>query len=226
MTTQEDALLDKVAARRVIIHGEDPAVKDAIYRFGINPDGSVNATIIGSVTIDGEVILKDESGNKALITPEGELLTTIEDIVDIDGDVVIKGDSGNRAEVTGSGELKVSTSVSIPPASDEVKQFAKSDISSVTTMDYTIPNGKTLTIQRFFGGSNFPDKTAIITLQESVTTGSFVDVATIYVTGNSNQADLDLSFVGDGVEEIRIVRDPQGNSLEVFGEFIGFEVDT
>jgi len=134
--------------------------------------------------------------------------------------------SGFIPKLNESGELKTSSSVAAPAGTTPVKQFAKSVISAPVNLNFVIPNGKTLTIQRFFGGSNFPDKTAIITLQEDITTGSFVDIATLYVTGNSNQADIDLSFVGDGVDSIRINRDPQGNTIEVFGQFIGFLKDT
>lgn len=47
MTTKENALLDKVAARRVINHGEDPNVKDDIYRMGVDPKGNLQVKNMG-----------------------------------------------------------------------------------------------------------------------------------------------------------------------------------
>lgn len=134
--------------------------------------------------------------------------------------------SSTRLNLTTAGELMASTTPSSPPGSTDVNESAKSTISAPANLDFVIPNGKTLTIQRFFGGSNFPDKTAIVILQEEVSTGVFTDRSTLYMTGNSNQADINLDFVGDGALRMRIVRDPQGNTVEVFGQFIGFLQDT
>lgn len=45
MTTRRDALLDKVAAREIINHGEDTDEPGAIYRFGILPNGQLKVTL-------------------------------------------------------------------------------------------------------------------------------------------------------------------------------------
>ena len=52
MTTRRDALLDKVAAREIVNHGEDPTSPGDIYRFAVDEYGRLSVVHRG---MDGSI---------------------------------------------------------------------------------------------------------------------------------------------------------------------------
>jgi hypothetical protein len=82
---------------------------------------------------------------------------------------------------------------------------------AVDTTDTVIPAGKKVLIKKFGGGDiNLGDSKSSAYLLQWGTVGSFTDLAALAFTGNTNEVEVNQSFVGDGTKFLRITR--QNNS--------------
>lgn len=148
---------------------------------------------------------------------------------------IIGASSGVGADVDGSKRLLVSTPPPTPPAGTTAQgeeEFSDVSGNNAVYTYFTIPNGETLTVQRFVGGSEGTNNESYVALWHDPTgtnaTGddgdASWDLITLGFTANSNFGDdLDEDFVGD--ETARIVlhrrRLDRGNRL-MFARWSGF----
>jgi len=114
-----------------------------------------------------------------------------------------------------------------PPATTAVIQQAQSTVSGTSDTIYTIPNGKTLIIQRFRGGavpSTNGCKVEIWYDPNGTGAGmTLIDVG--YVDGSNFLFDesTTLSYVGNGTRAIRLRRvNFSGGNLETYGRWDGY----
>jgi hypothetical protein len=139
------------------------------------------------------------------------------------------GTTGNQAEVTASGEIKVVTPPPTPPVgTTPVSVIEQGAVESIIGVDdeYTITNSKTLTIQRISGGAETSNSGSIIEVFEDPNGDKSVLnlIDDVYVSGGSDQKDLNVSFVGDGTRRIIMRRrNFGGGKYEVTGRWEGYE---
>jgi len=145
---------------------------------------------------------------------------------------MIAGEDDNhiirRVAVNSSRRLLVSQEPpSPPPETTAVARIEYGNVSGSDDNEWVIPNGKTLTIQRLSagaepaGGSNVelwydPDGTK--------TNMQIIDV--IFSDGQSDQHDLNATYIGDGVAQIVMRRTGIGssNARLIFGRWEGYYV--
>lgn len=140
---------------------------------------------------------------------------------------IVDPDTQQEAKVDSSGRLLISSATIAPANTTEVTQVSQSSISADTDTIYTITNSKTLVLQILQAGS-----------EENTTGGSKVSlyedpngnlsvlnlIAVLYVNGNSSEAALDTSFVGNGTRRIVMRRATFGGpAREITGRWKGFE---
>ncbi len=133
----------------------------------------------------------------------------------------------NAANVDASGRLQVMIP---PPATPEGKtRVVKTEYSNLDgTQDnvYVIPNGETLTLQRFNAGGECDSDTGNVVELWYDPNGNGADmeiIDVIFCSGTSSQHDLNVDYVGDGVKAIRMRRKRlSGGAKWVFGRWEGF----
>lgn len=129
--------------------------------------------------------------------------------------------------VSTTGRLKVSQEPPTPPVdTTSVQQTAQGDQGSNQTayLNYTIPNGETLIIQRFIGGAEGGGGQSKISLYyDSTGTGTGDLIAVGYVADNNFQFDLNAQYIGDGTARIRLARTRlDAGTRETFGRWEGY----
>jgi len=113
-----------------------------------------------------------------------------------------------------------------PPGTTQIVQTAFSSINNTADTLFTITNSKTLTIQRLSAGAEVTTEGSIIELFEDPNGDLSVlnVIIVIFASGNSDQNDLSIDFVGDGTRRILLRRRPFGGGFrEIFGRWVGFE---
>ena len=96
--------------------------------------------------------------------------------------------------------------------------------NTVVEDEYTIPNGKTLTLDRLTGGTEYSTKETRIELVDRG--GSDTIIAVGY--GQSFDFYLGEDFIGDGTKKIviRLVNGDTSGALHMFARWRAFERDT
>lgn len=126
-----------------------------------------------------------------------------------------------------AGRLLISSDIATPVDTIAIEQIGISSINANADTNYTITNGKILTIQLFEAGS-----------EQNTTGGSKVSlfydpngdlsvltpISIIYVNGNSYQNQISTEFTGNGTRRIVMRRAVfAGASREVYGRWRGYE---
>jgi len=200
-------------------------LKEFISRLTIESDGSINANVDGTVNVDTISIKDPVQDYRAFVDELGRLLVNQRENAQI-----VIADSTNptrRVTVDSSGRLLVSTPPPQPPPDTmPVILTGFGTVSGDNDVEYTITNGSRLVIGRLLAGAEEMTKAGRITLYDNPD-GNGVTlnlIATLYVNGSSDVADLTESFEGDGVRKIVLRRtNLGGGSKEMFARFEGYE---
>lgn len=140
--------------------------------------------------------------------------------------VIIQDDEGNKADVTATGRLKVSQEPPEPPTgTTAVTQSEYGNVSTIDDLEYLIPNGETIYLQRFVAGAEQTNGGSVVELwydpNGNGTNMTIID--TIFCNGTSDQHDLNESFVGDGTKKLRLRRRRlSGGAVLIFGRWEGY----
>jgi len=135
---------------------------------------------------------------------------------------------GNLGEISVSddGKMQVATPPAEAPANTTpVSQIAQSDMTGTVDLNYVIPSGVTLRLQRFIGGAEgngTASKVEIFYDPAGNGTGMTL-IAVGYVADSNFQFDLSESFVGNGTRKIKMRRTRlDAGTREVFGKWSGY----
>ena len=159
-------------------------------------------------------------------------------LVDLnDSTIAISGVDDNnisrRVSVSTAGRLLVETQPpEQPPNTFPVPLANRSGRGSVsgTPQDtiFTITNNRQLTIQSFLAGAESSNGGSKVELFEDPNGDLSVlnDIGVAYLNGSNYNATQNQTFTGDGTRRIVLRRSMTGGgSAEVFGQWLGFEVD-
>jgi len=127
-------------------------------------------------------------------------------IVEVDNiERIIEDTDGNKVKVSNAGELLVKNAIQTPVSSTSIKRTIYQDVngSSSVTDDWIIPNGVTLYLQTFKGGSEDIDKSSKAIL-ELIDGGNTETLGVAYCGGNNFFYQLADEIIGDGTKLIRI----------------------
>jgi hypothetical protein len=186
--------------------------------------------VIGSISQSGtwSQVIYDDVGNP-IATAEASTPTSNQGLMLSGYDRLTE--KSYRLLVNSEGRLAVSIAPPNPPADKTlVQQTAISTISGAggTYLNYTIPTGANLIIQRLSAGcAGEGDKGARVMLYWDPA-GNGVGqtmISVLYIRSSSTFYDLNyvVPLVGNGTRRIRILRTAlQGSTQEVYGEFIGY----
>lgn len=200
-------------------------LRDLLNAIEVEPDGSINANINGTVDVDTISIKDPLNDYRAKVDADGKLFIK-NDLVQFDS--LILRDANNpllKASVDTSGRLLVATPPPInPPDTTPVVITAFGDVNGNVDSTYIITNGKTLHISRLLAGSEETTKACRVTLYENPSGTTLNLIATLYVNGSSDRFDLSQTFIGNGTRKIILRRTNLGTgSKEVFARFEGYE---
>jgi hypothetical protein len=200
-------------------------MKDFISRLTIEPDGSINTNVDGTVNVDTISIKDSLQEYRAIVDQFGRLLVNQRDNAQIM--IVDSSNPNQKATVDSSGRLLVSTPPPQPPPNTTpIILTGFGAVSGNNDIEYTITNGKKLIIGRLLAGAEAMTKAGNITLYDNPD-GNKVTlnlIAILYVNGSSDVADLTESFQGDGIRKIILRRtNLGGGSKEIFARFEGYE---
>lgn len=202
-------------------------LRDLLSAIEVEPDGSINANINGTVDVDTISIKDPLNDYRAKVDADGKLHIK-NDLVQLDSFII--RDASNpliKASVDSSGRLLVATPPAIPPPqTTPVTITAFGAVSGNADSTYTITNGKKLMIGRLLAGSQEANSACRVTLYDNPS-GDGVTlnlIATIYVNGSSDKFDLSESYIGNGTHKIILRRtNLGGGTKEVFARFEGYE---
>jgi hypothetical protein len=200
-------------------------LKDFISRLTIESDGSINANVDGTVNVDTISIKDSVQEYRAVVDELGRLLVNQRENAQIV--IVDSSNPARKVTVDSSGRLLVSTPPPQPPPNTlPVVLTGVGTVSGDNDVEYTITNGSTLVIGRLLAGAEEMTKAGKITLYDNPD-GNGVTlnlIATLYVNGSSDVADLTETFDGDGIRKIILRRtNLGGGSKEMFARFEGYE---
>jgi len=140
--------------------------------------------------------------------------------------VIIKDTEGHLADVTENGRLKVSQEPPVPPVGTTgivITEYG--NVAVEDDVEYLIPNGETLTLQRFSGGGEQTNGGNVIELWYDPN-GNGVGmqiIDAIFCDGSSDQHDLNEEYIGDGTKKIRMRRKRlSGGAVALFGRWEGY----
>jgi len=182
---------------------------------------------------DKEVILKTPAGADLL----GAALSAASLPVVVASDQaafpinVVNG--ANTLAVNADGSIKTVPLVT-PPAPSGATTVIQNDFSDVASttgvdIDYVVTNLKTLTIQTLVAGAETTVGGSIVELFEDPNgTGTpLTRISSLFISGQSDNAPVNQSFVGDGTRRIILRRRGySGSAREMFAQWIGFEETT
>ncbi|RLI54447.1 MAG: hypothetical protein DRP09_13060 [Candidatus Thorarchaeota archaeon] len=143
-----------------------------------------------------------------------------------DIEVRLQDPDGNTAEITADGRLKVSQEPpSAPPDTTSVSRVQYSSVTGTSDDVYTIPSGEELRIQRFAAGAEHSRDGSVVELwydpNGNGTGMTIIDV--LFVSGSSNQHDLNAVFTGNGTRAIRMRRRRlDGGARRIFARWEGY----
>lgn len=217
--------------------GSDQSLDTNVTSSALPSGASTSAnqtTIIGHVDgIEGLLTTIDSDTSTLAGTVSGgeqqvDIVASLPAGTNTIGKCKIQGDvSANVAEVDSSGRLLTSSLAVVPPASTEVVIEDFDNVTTTSDNEYTITNGKVLTISRFIGSAE-ADTTggSVVELYEDPNGDksvlNIIDV--IFTGGNSFEHNLSQDFTGDGTRRIVLRRRRlSGGAVEVFGKWQGFE---
>jgi len=140
--------------------------------------------------------------------------------------VIIQDADGDKADVTPNGRLKVSQEPPAPPVGTTgIVQTEYGDVDTYDDIEYTIPDGETLVLQRFSGGGEQTNGGNVIELWYDPN-GNGINmeiIDAIFCDGSSDQHDLNDEFVGNGTRKIRLRRKRlSGGAVALFGRWEGY----
>jgi len=142
-------------------------------------------------------------------------------------EIIIQDVEGHVADVTPNGRLKVSQEPPEPPeGTTGVIITEYGTVAGEDDIEYLIPMGETLILQRFSGGGAQTQGGNVIELwyDPDGDAGENMEIIdTIFCDGSSDQHDLNDSFLGDGTKKIRMNRKRlSGGSVMLFGRWEGY----
>jgi len=131
-----------------------------------------------------------------------------------------------EAKVDPTGRLLVSTQTVTPISATPVVQLQSGSVSGTANYFYIIPNGVTFTITKFAASSEVEQQAGNVVELYYAPNGNTIGIIlidTIYSSGNSDQHDLDVSYIGNGTRAILLRRRRlSGGAKEIFGRFAGY----
>lgn len=192
-----------------------------IYDENHNPiDLAQDATSQAIVDTIGE-----ESGSTVL----SKLQNIWDKLVSLFNDGIAKvkiWDGTYNAEVSASGRLKVDIApASAPPDTTPVSVTQYGAVAGTSDTFYTIPNGETLYIQLFSGGASPASGSSIEIWYDPNGTGVGMTVIDVIMSnGQSDQHNLNVSYIGNGTRRILLRRTGLGsaNARTIFGRWEGY----
>lgn len=148
------------------------------------------------------------------------------------GVVVADPDGSNLATVNVSGQLNVVTSPpAAPPTSVAVNVKEVSVVTGNNNVDhvYTIPSGKSLTLQRMVGGAGAgstgvrQSKVELWHAPDGSVNGNATLLRVMYLSGSNYEYVLVDEYTGDGTLAIILRRErSDAENVEVFGAWDGY----
>ncbi len=143
----------------------------------------------------------------------------------IEGEVRLKDKNGREAQIDPSGYLKVTTPPPEPPTG--TTSVNRTEYNSASTSGsqntYIIPNGETLTIQRFLAGAGAASKAILYYAPNGSLDGSEELIVVCYLNDSNYVADLETKYSGDGTAAIIMERVATGwSGAEVFARWTGY----
>lgn len=140
--------------------------------------------------------------------------------------MIIQDADGNQADVTENGRLKVSQEPpEAPVGTTSVSQSEYGNVAVEDDLEYLIPNGETLTLQRFSAGAQQANSGNVVELWYDPN-GNGVGMTiidTIFCNGASDQHDLNQQYIGNGTRKIRMRRKRlSGGAVLMFGNWEGY----
>lgn len=141
----------------------------------------------------------------------------------------IVNENGHSLIVNADGSINTSGALSVPPGSTVINQTAFGAVATTsgTDLNYTITNGKTLTIQRLKAAAEGETGgTATELFYDPTGTGTpLTTIAMLIIDGASAQQDLNDTFVGNGTKRIILRRRGYtASGREVFARWEGYEL--
>lgn len=142
--------------------------------------------------------------------------------------IVIEGRNGIDLVINSDGSISTSAAITTPPTSTAISQVAFGFVATTIGLDlnYTITNGKTLTLQRFSAAAADATGGAAIELfyDPNGDLSVLTRIETIILNGATYQASLNQLFVGNGIRRIILRRRGYVNSSrEIFARWEGYE---
>ena len=134
-------------------------------------------------------------------------------------------DGTNTVQVDTTGRVVISTQSLIPIGTTEVSNIYYSSMAGTVDSFYVIPNGVTLRLTKFAAGAEDPASGNVIELYYALngTTVGIQIIDAIFSSGNSNQHDLNKSYIGNGTRAILLRRRRlSGGAKEIFGKWEGY----
>ena len=210
-----EVMLFDANGRALVMTPAGEAQVEAIQR----PNTQFNNILVDPVT----------PSQKAGVTAAGKLLVETSPATGGPSQNVVITDpvnSGHQALVDASGNLKVTTPPPTPPPNTtQVGHTAFSNVNNDQNDYYTIPNGQTLTINRFESGSETTNSGSVCFLYyDEAGNGNNMEIISVQFHNGSNaSSDLGVYIEGDGTKRILMRRTPYGGgSRYIFAQWRGY----
>lgn len=247
-----EVLLFDAGGNALVMTATGEAKVEAIQRAGVQfeqiivdpttPANKVGVTATGEAKTEviqkaGELfknLIVDETtpANSAGVTSENKLKVESSQVAGEAANVIITDpDNINRqAAVSAGGNLQVITPPpQPPPTATAANDTQYSGIGSTTDTFFTIPNTRTLFINRFISGAEASTKGSVAELYFDINGDLSVleIIAVQFLSGSNASSDLAAVYDGDGTARIVMRRRRlDGGNVEFFASWIGYVEDT